>query len=492
MAKENDKYHLTFTIKDTGIGMSDEQVNKLFVPFSQGDSSINRRFGGTGLGLSIVKTLMDMMGGQIQVFSTPGEGSTFILHLSLPVDREKEEEYKKNVSADHFKNVRTLVLEKTGSNMNLIQKYLESFGMHCELTTSQLSAVSMLEAASGRYTKPFDLLIVDYDTPAEGGFQFVESIRNSARIVRKPKILMLLPMMRDDLFDKLDEHGVDVGVGKPIIPSILLNAILDIFKLKAVAATHASDVTKDDAVPIEGSHCVLVVEDNKTNQLIAKSLLEQAGLTVLLAGNGKIAVELYGQNQDKIDLILMDLHMPVMNGYDAAAEIRKLSEDVPIVAMTADVVMGVKEKCEQHGIRHYLSKPFDPDRFIRTVRDIIMGSAADRKAEPDVLNMAVGLKSLGVGQDLYLQILNEYRNENLETADRLALAIREARYADAAGIVHKVKSSSGSIGAKPLYELAVRLQKVLEDKSERDIDALGSEFAKGLSHLLEVIRKMLE
>ena len=124
MAKENDKYHLTFAVKDTGIGMSDEQVKKLFVPFAQGDISINRRFGGTGLGLSIVKNLVDMMGGQIQVFSTAGEGSTFILHLSLPVDKEKEDEYKKNVSADHFKDVRTLVLEKTGANMNLIQNYL--------------------------------------------------------------------------------------------------------------------------------------------------------------------------------------------------------------------------------------------------------------------------------------------------------------------------------------------------------------------------------
>lgn len=491
MAKENDQYHLAFTVKDTGIGMSDEQVKKLFVPFTQGDVSISRRFGGTGLGLSIVKNLVDMMGGQIQVFSTAGEGSTFIIHLSLPVDKEKEDEYRKNVSADHFKDVKTLVLEKTGSNMNLIQNYLESFGMNCELTTSQFSALSMLEAANGKYAKPFDLMIVDYDTPAEGGFKFVEALCDNPRIVKKPRVLMLLPMMREDLFDKLDEHGVDVGVGKPIVASILLNAVLDIFNLKAVAASHASDMAKDEPAPFEEPHCVLVAEDNKTNQLIAKSLLEQVGLTVLLAGNGKIAVELYGQNQEKIDLILMDLHMPVMNGYEAAAEIRKISKSIPIVAMTADVVMGVKEKCEQSGIHHYLSKPFDPDRFVQTVRDIIQAGVSGRKAEPDVLNAAAGLRNLGVDQGLYLQILNEYRNENLETAEKLALAIGEARYADAAGIVHKVKSSSGSIGAKPLYDLAVRLQKALEENSERDIDALSREFSKALDHLLAEIQGML-
>jgi CheY-like chemotaxis protein len=491
IAKENDKYHLAFTIKDTGIGMSDEQVKKLFIPFTQGDVSINRRFGGTGLGLSIVKNLVDMMGGQIQVFSTAGEGSTFIIHLSLSVDKEQEDKHRKDVSADHFKDVKTLVLEKTGSNMNLIQNYLESFGMNCELTTSQFSALSMLETANGKYAKPFDLLIVDYDTPADGGFKFVGSIFDNPRIVKKPKVLMLLPMMRDDLFDQLDENRVDVGIGKPIVPSILLNGILDIFNLKAVAASRASEAENRDAAPFEEPHCVLVAEDNKTNQLIAKSLLEQVGLTVLLAGDGKIAVDLYGQHQSKIDLILMDLHMPVMNGYEAATEIRKISQSIPIVAMTADVITGVKEKCEQNGIHHYLSKPFDPDRFIQTVRDILQAGDSDRKAEPDVLNTAAGLRNLGVDQGLYLEILNEYRNENLETADKLALAIKEARYSDAAGILHKVKSSSGSIGAKPLYDLAVRLQKALEEKNERDAFALGREFSKMLNHLLDAIQEML-
>jgi CheY-like chemotaxis protein/HPt (histidine-containing phosphotransfer) domain-containing protein len=490
MAKENDQYHLTFTVTDTGIGMNDEQVKKLFVPFTQGDVSINRRFGGTGLGLSIVKNLLDMMGGQIQVFSTPGEGSTFILHLSLPLDREKEDEYKKNVSADHFKDINTLVLEKTGSNMNLIQNYLESFGMHCELTTSPVSALGMLEAANGKYAKPFDLLIVDYDTPAESGFKFVESIRDNARVVKKPRVLMLLPMMREDLFDRLEAHGVDIGIGKPIIPSILLNGILDIFNQKAVAATHTLSVKPETAL-LDGAYCVLVAEDNKTNQLIAKSLLEQIGITVLLAVNGEIAVDLYRRNPDGIDLILMDLHMPVMNGYEASAEIRKISQSVPIVAMTADVVMGVKEKCEQVGIHQTLSKPFDPDRFIQTVREILVAGGSGRKTAPAELDASLGLKNLGMDQSLYLEVLNEYRSENLETANQLTETIREQRYADAAGIVHKVKSSSGSIGAKALYELSVRLQKALEEKDEQDIEELERAFSGGLQRLLIEIHEML-
>ncbi|MFY9273233.1 MAG: transporter substrate-binding domain-containing protein, partial [Thermacetogeniaceae bacterium] len=117
LAKENDKYHLSFTTKDTGVGMTEEQINKLFTPFVQGDSSINRRFGGSGLGLAIVKNLVDMMGGEIKVFSTPGEGSTFIINLSLDVDKEREDVYRTALSSDHFKDIRTLVLERSGEDM---------------------------------------------------------------------------------------------------------------------------------------------------------------------------------------------------------------------------------------------------------------------------------------------------------------------------------------------------------------------------------------
>jgi len=487
IAKENDKYHLSFTIKDTGIGMDEEQVKRLFVPFTQGDSSINRRFGGSGLGLSIVKNLLEMMGGKIQVFSTVGEGSTFIIHLSLDVDKEKEAVYIRSLSGDHFKDVRTLVLEKTGANMNLIESYLSAFGMHCELTTSQTSALSMLEAADGKFAKPFDLFIVDYETPTNGGFAFVEAIRNNKKIVKEPKFIMLLPMLREDLFDKLNEHGIDIGIGKPIIPSILFNGILDIFKLKAVSAAQPSESETTGIVSLNKPYSVLLAEDNKTNQIIAKSLLQQIGVESILACDGREAVELYGQYKDKIALILMDLHMPVINGYEAAEDIRKISSDVPIVAMTADVILGVKEKCAQSGIYHYISKPFDPDKFLKTIIDIILTNTNENMNEPDVLDQTAGLKNMGGNGDIYRQVLTEYFRENRETEEKLSLAIDEKRYADAAQIVHKVKSSSGSIGAKLLYELSIKLQKALDDRNEVEIVLLQKDFNRKIKKLLEEI-----
>jgi signal transduction histidine kinase/DNA-binding response OmpR family regulator len=490
VAKENDKYHIAFSIKDTGIGMSEAQARKLFEPFSQGDVSINRRFGGTGLGLSIVKNLVDMMNGQIKVYSTQGEGSTFIIHLTLVVDRAREDEYKRNISSAHFKELRALVLEKTGSNMNLIESYLGSFGMECELTTSQASALSMLEAANGKFTKPFDLMIIDFDTPAEGGFKFVQSVRGNAAIVKMPKIIMLLPMMREDLFEKLDENDIEIGIGKPVIPSVLFNGILDIFKLKSVAASQPSSQNPAGNVSCPaGVHCVLVVEDNRTNQMIAKSLLEQAGFEVMLASEGKAALEVFSRSRAKIDLILMDLHMPVMNGYEAAEEIRKLSDDVPVVAMTADVILGVEEKCREAGIDHYISKPFDPDRFIQTINDIIGEKMGKKDINTDalILDRLAGLKNLGGNQVLYQEVLEQYYSENQDTGDKLSLAIHEGRYYDAAQIVHKVKSSSGSIGAKTLYDLSIQLQRALEENDLNKIEVLHNEFVQILKKVLDII-----
>ena len=489
LATEKEKHHLVFTIKDTGIGMNEDQVKRLFSPFMQGDSSINRRFGGSGLGLSIVKSLLDMMDGKIQVFSTPGEGSTFIMHLPLSVDQERESLYKETLAAYPFKDVRTLVLEKTGANMNLIESYLAALGMHCELTTSRASAMSMLEASDCKFAKPFDLLIVDYDTPPEGGFNFVEAVRDNNKIIKKPEIIMLLPMMREDLFDRLGEYEIQVGIGKPIIPSVLLNSILNTFNIKAVGATQPSEIEKYEPIVLEKSYTVLVVEDNATNQLISQSLLQQIGIESILASDGKQGVELYRQHQEKIALVLMDLHMPVMNGYDAAEAIRKISPSVPIVAMTADVILGVKESCEASGIYHYISKPFDPDQFLRKIRDILSDSECAAPQEPGVLDRTAGLKSMGGRADIYQEVLMEYFDENQETGDKLAHAIKEKRYEDAVQIVHKVRSSSGSIGATSLYELSAKLLRSLGKGKEVEIAFLGDEFIGGLRKLLEEISK---
>lgn len=489
--KEKDKYYIAFTVKDTGIGMTEAQLEKLFTPFVQGDSSINRLFGGSGLGLSIVKSLVDLMEGEIQVFSTFGEGSTFIITLPLTVDIEKEEYYIKTLLDKHFKRLRVLVLDKSAEDLYLIGNYFNHFGIQSELTGSEVYALDMLEESNGLTFRPFDLFIIDYDTPLEGGFSFVESIRNNENISIMPKIIMMLPIMKADLFEKLNEYGIDLGIGKPIIPSALLNGILDIFNLKVVSDLHSSQDQEIMPEKLDKPYRVLLAEDNLTNQLIASSLLQQSGIDIIIANNGKEAIDLYKEHKETVQLILLDLHMPIMNGYEAAERIREISKDIPIVAMTADVIVGVREKCEQYGIYHYISKPFNPERFIQIIWGILKNSGTYNQ-KLIVLDTTAGLKQIGGDLNVYREVLQEYLRENNNTLDILSNAINQKKYTEAAQIVHKLKSSSGSIGAKKLYEIAISLQDALQQGSEAEIELLYGEFFELMYKLLAEIRDYIK
>jgi two-component system sensor histidine kinase/response regulator len=181
----------------------------------------------------------------------------------------------------------------------------------------------------------------------------------------------------------------------------------------------------------------------------------------------------------------MDLHMPNMSGYEAAEKIRELSSEVPIIAMTADVIRGVREKCEQSGIYHYISKPFNPDHFLQTIKDIILENEPKTGKDTTVLDRKLGLENMGGNEELYNQVLIEYYHENQNTLDKLEAAVRERQYADAAQIVHKLKGSSGSIGAKSLHDIAVSFQKVLIEEKENEIEPLQERFSKLLKLLLE-------
>jgi len=500
-AKEGSKAHLVFIVKDTGIGMTKEQVEGLFTPFSQADVSISRRFGGTGLGLSIVKNLLEMMEGTVQVFSTEGAGSTFIIRISLEVDEKREKEYRERIAEIYFGNIKTLVLEKSGSNMNLIDSYLGSFGMSCELTTSPESAITMLETAGGSFGKPFDLFILDYDCVEEGGFAFWDRIKFSNKLSILPKSIILLPMLREDLLDKLEEHGIDMGVGKPIIPSVLFNAIVEIFKVKALGMAKIPERQRTlNQAETSEQFAVLIVEDNKTNQLIASSLLQGQGMKLYFADNGREGIEVFKEKRENLDLILMDLHMPVVNGYDAAREIRELDRDIPIVAMTADVIQGVRERCEAVGIYHYLSKPFEPEKLLPTLLEIIRNNKKIEKEEKmkpeifetkEIFNPEKGIKLLGNKKELYRRVLEQYLQENKDTAGRFSAEIKEKNYAQAVSIVHKLKGSSASIGADLLHKEAAVLQKRLEENSNLVTEEQLKSFVRILKALLAEIEAYL-
>jgi len=506
VAIEKDMFHLEFSVKDNGIGMSDEQLSQLFKPFDQGDSTINRRFGGTGLGLSIVKSLVEMMGGEIRACSNLGEGSTFTINLALEVDREKEDADKEKTASIYFENIRVLVLEKSTTHLNLLRDYLNSFNMAADFTSSEAQAIEILGNTINNDENSYDLLIVDNETPNGGGIEFAKRIREESSIAKKPKIILMIPLMREDLFEKIEDTDIDFGITKPIIASVLFNGIIQIFGDKVLAIHDRlanSDPTNNFIV--DYPYHVLIVEDNKTNQFIARSILEQAGFKVSLSDNGKTGFEFYGKHQTEIDLILMDLHMPVLNGYEATALIRELNASLPIVAMTADAITGVEEQCQKVGIDYYISKPFDPEEFVATIWNVLKTIPKERKeieheeaeineldSNPEViLDENEGLRLLGNNRDLYLMVLDEYYRENKDVLAMLSNSINARQYQEAVQIMHKVKSSSGNIGAKRLFAIASELQKSLTKEDKAEIIRLHKQFQLAFSQLIdEIVQKI--
>jgi CheY-like chemotaxis protein len=359
--------------------MSEHQLEHLFEPFSQEDASINRQFGGTGLGLSIVKNLVELMNGSITVHSVKGKGSRFTIDIILDQHIEQEERMRQEIAEVAAKDVKLLVWEKAFGDESVVSENLAVWGVKHERIRSEEDALAMLEEASNNGA-PFEVFILDYDAPPNKGFDFISDLRRNERIVT-PFIIMPLPMAGEE--ERLHEYERTIGISKPVIFSILFKELYAVLQgvsgeqaAVAPAVASAPAVAPTGASRPRSGYRILVVDDNEINRAIAEFLLEAEGFAVFQAETGDAGVHMFEEHHDEINAVLMDLHMPGgINGTEAAERIRSLSETIPIAAMTADVLEGVKETCESHGMRYFISKPFDPKRFTAQVRSMIENDA---------------------------------------------------------------------------------------------------------------------
>jgi len=313
--------------------------------------------------------------------------------------------------------------------------------------------------------------------------------------------------MREDLFEELESAGIDIGITKPIIPSVLYNGIIEILKIKPPEKKR--NLLKVNQLIAPHPYRLLLVEDNKTNQFIAKSVLEQAGFVMAITSDGEEGYQYYAAHQGEVDLILMDLHMPVMDGYTASDMIRKINQEIPIVAMTADAITGVEEKCRSHGIWNYVSKPFEPDQLIETLISLLSGKRpnaqpipSDPTEEPatveaetekkQVVDFKDGMKCMGGDMDIYRLVLQSFADENSGVGAQLEAVIRARDYVQGEQIVHKIKSSAGSIGAKNLHDISVELQRAFKDTDDTAISKLSMEFLECLKETLDLILKFIK
>ncbi|WP_440904783.1 response regulator [Catenovulum sp. SX2] len=370
-----DSVWLTFAVKDTGIGMTQEQTARLFQPFSQADQSITRRFGGTGLGLTISKRLIDLMGGEIGVSSEPNHGSTFT--FSIPVKRANK---KQNTKRGLSKQLKTLVVDDNLETLAIIEGILNSWKFKVELTASPLEALDkIIDAAENK--DPYELLIIDWKMPEMDGIELTSNIRKRVEEITSRHqciVIMVTAHGKDHVVQHAQNVAIDAVIEKPIFASHLHDVLVDL-QNELTELVPDTESTKGiwDSIPQFSDKHILLVEDNEINQLVAVELLNKFGITSSIANNGREGVELFEQQSEKFDLILMDLQMPEMDGFEATSHIRKINngKDIPIIAMTAAAMPKDVEEAIQSGMDAHISKPIDVKIFTQTLNRFLQKQA---------------------------------------------------------------------------------------------------------------------
>jgi PAS domain S-box-containing protein len=484
--RNDDRVTLKFSVSDTGIGITKEQIDKLFQSFSQADTSTTRKFGGTGLGLTISKRLVEMMDGQIRVESEPGQGTTFSFTAVFGLGTAKVKK-RLALSAD-LKDMKVLVVDDNATSRNILQDILESFSFEVFNAASGEDGIEEIERADKE--KPFELVIMDWKMPGMDGIETSRRIKTHTTLRKIPAIIMVTAYGRENLMERSEKLGLDGFLLKPVSPSVLFDTIMQAFDREVSESSHK--LQKQDQKSAELKHIrearILLVEDNDINQQVAMEILKGNDLTVDLAVNGKEAVE--AVKQTHYDAVLMDVQMPVMDGYTATREIRRdySAEQLPIIAMTAHAMAGDEEKSLKAGMNGHVTKPIDPDhlfatlvKWIQPIEKRTEGLKPDAANEPPESEQQIlreqafpeslpgfdlpeGLKRLMGNKDLYRKLLLDFASKYKDTAKEIRKAMDAKDLTSIQSLVHKLKGLAGNLSATELQSAATEMEKLVKNE----------------------------
>ena len=520
ISAESDQGKFQFFVKDTGIGIAPENIEKIFEPFSQADASITRNYGGTGLGLYICKQLVEMLGGEIWVESEAGKGSTFSFTAIFQKSPGKTK--RKFIPPRDLQGLNVLVVDDCKDSQSIMKKMLESFGFNVKSISSAEASLQRLKEDETR-ENPIDLVMMDWLMPGMDGMEAASIIKNDLKV--NVSIIMMTAFGHETQMLYAEKMGINGFLTKPICQSTLFDAIMDAFGKKKLKSRqvkkHITTMASIQKKRLRGFR-VLVAEDNITNQEIALAILEGAGLIVAVVNNGKEAVAAVRKSQ--FDILLMDIQMPVMDGYKATIEIRK---DVklkyfPIIAMTAHAMKGDEEKCMKAGMNGYISKPVNQDMLFnalwRELKNKKKPDAADKeksgsgRAEseasgrvsnknilkagqgvlpPDLpgININNALAELKIDPVTFKGILVGFLKNNHDTVKKVKNAFKKKEPDRLLRLVHNIKGSSANIGAMELSEAAEKLEDAcMDEKSEKVISELIDTFEAALNQVLESLK----
>jgi len=468
---------IKFKVCDSGIGLTEEQQKKLFQSFSQADSTTTRKFGGTGLGLAISKKLVELMGGEVGLTSEFGKGSEFFFTVKCGLQRDGVE--KIGLLAQDIKGIHVLIVDDNEIARDVLQHYVEDFLCDVTAVSSGKEALLKMEETLNGTLKPFDLVLMDWKMPEMSGLEVALNLKNNSKLSKIPQIIMVTNYGREEVMVQAENIGIDGFLIKPVAQSMLLDTIMNTFGKYVKRDPRTKCVSS--SIVFSGEK-ILLVEDNEINQEVAVGLLNDAGLSIDVADNGRVACDMlkkYGESF--YDVVLMDLQMPEMDGYSASEFIREeLGYDkIPIVAMSADAMLGVRENCLNAGMNDYLTKPIDPSKLFELLqkwiksesknlsRDCEMnnsGSLLGLLSGFDDLDAVSGLERVGGDHKVYLSILHKFCDRHSEDSRKIIDAVRKFDYREAEIIAHTLKGVAGNIGAEKVFESAKRIDVLLKDK----------------------------
>jgi len=481
---------LQFSVSDTGIGLTKEQISTLFKAFNQADNKTNRAYEGNGLGLAISKELVERMGGELRVESTYKKGSTFQFSLSLKnaqaLDTAQLDSYK-----EVLKGRKILLFESKINSSKMIQNTLLSCGALVKVVNTEIELQGILNE------QRYEIILINL---------------RILRVLQKPDIVSNRCDYIITLENNLDEAvnhkiHVDNRLIKPFTSLTLLKKLFELLTDAKKEKKRAIANTINDIRTLQGSH-ILLAEDNEGNAMVVEGLLKGSGIKLTVVDNGQKAVEAIMSNPTSFDLVLMDINMPVMDGYAATSMIREYPHlaHIPIVAMTANITKSDVSKSKKIGMQEHLNKPVDTQKFYQTLSDLITPKVAlnsdqeplHASSESDYdfsaliavgIDIEDGLLRLNGNVETYLNILQKFA-EMFESFEKEFMeSFNSTDFKKGRELAHNLKGVAGNIGAKEVYRLATNLENSFKAKGEDFVINFGN-LAPVLAPMIDAIKRL--
>ncbi|OQX16747.1 MAG: hypothetical protein BWK73_02015 [Thiothrix lacustris] len=515
---------LRFAVKDTGIGIAPENQQHIFDGFSQAEASTTRRFGGTGLGLSICRRLVALMGGELMLQSELGRGSVFSFQIPLPISHEPQPDLAARVEHPHLTALRVLLVDDNPTARDILTPMLRSLGWQVDSAADGPQALALLQSHAIPGQAPYQVLFIDWQMPGMDGWETLQRLQAITPPLPPLAVIMVTANSRDMLSQRSPpEQALLQGfLVKPVTASMLFDTVSDaLAHSPGLVSTAPTPAARQK--PLHGLR-LLVVEDNIINQQVAQEMLTSEGAQVQLADNGQLGVEAVREAIEAgtpFDVVLMDIQMPVMDGYTATRKLREqlgLSQ-LPIIAMTANAMASDRAACLAAGMNDHVGKPFNLAQLTRLILNptaLTAATTAEPPASPpgtepislntpivtmvlppvDAVDSIAALERLGGNQVLYVRVLRAFLAEIARLPEQFDAQLAAANLVTAERMLHTLKGLASTVGALYLAAVARKAQlsvwQALDKNQPLDAINLSGELHTALANTQTVMERVAE